>query len=439
VPPNRKLGTNTITATARRDPSRSAPTLTLITHHSLNHRATPRPVFAPRIVGQPSRLRHVAAPTHEYGRPVKPERHTRAEIVEHLRASGFAVHVVGDHAYACCPAHDDHKPSLTVSASGWITCHAEIPCSYLDVLAVIGLGPAVARGHATRPIIDIDLVREAFTAGREHRVPSEDAVIMLRKAMARFKVIAGGVNRARTAKGCPAREIDDLVQHGVEAMLEMLRDDTSSALAWLLVENRVRSRMSDRRPMLGGELDWITDTWHVVTTDNTVTVMATAGGNEVNVDFYDDYNGAAPTIGCNPLDAYLAQELHREVWEAVDEYRAADWPDALTFVHAHYIDGLPLAVVAKALGTSVSTLKRRWQTMRAALASNKALIAWCGLLGDTATRSRKPKAREVLPAGITLMVRMHNDGREHPVVGCPTFAGPITVRVIAPAFLAQAA
>jgi hypothetical protein len=67
-------------------------------------------------------------------------------ICDALRAAGKIVKPGSDgHATAQCPAHDDHKPSLSIypkpnGKGSNVKCHAR-GCDYRDILAAIGLQP----------------------------------------------------------------------------------------------------------------------------------------------------------------------------------------------------------------------------------------------------------------------------------------------------------
>lgn len=62
-------------------------------------------------------------------------------LLDALREHGSAVKDKGASALARCPAHDDHNPSLSITAiekQALLHCHAG--CETTDVLAALNLG-----------------------------------------------------------------------------------------------------------------------------------------------------------------------------------------------------------------------------------------------------------------------------------------------------------
>ena len=69
-------------------------------------------------------------------------RHFRRDVAEIFLSRLAKVHRLGDNRYiACCPAHDDRNPSMSISIEDdklLTYCHA-MQCSHEDILAAVGM------------------------------------------------------------------------------------------------------------------------------------------------------------------------------------------------------------------------------------------------------------------------------------------------------------
>ncbi len=102
------------------------------------------------------------------------------------------VKAVGDGWVACCPAHEDRQPSLTITekSDGIILIHCFAECAPLDILRAVGLGLTdlfpEPLGNHLKPLPR----RQRFPAGAVLECIAKEAMIV--------RIAAGQISAGRT-------------------------------------------------------------------------------------------------------------------------------------------------------------------------------------------------------------------------------------------------